>query len=249
MELIDYVYPFVLLLAIVIFALVAYKHVYSFKQKQSQVEAKEILAFNLIMLWNAISGVLSSGSFFLYYVIAQNNERIHFEDDAIEYNVAWFTVFLLFAIATFICASKVKNFERQNPQSLFYFVAILAACVILSQVYSLYLLTTFSEAMWEYVNENFTKWLFMNGAFINYFLNTALAIYLIVRFSTFKKQFYQMFGDMPKEDKAAEPMPASTPKVESTANDMKLMKRCPYCGERILEVAKKCKHCGEWLNK
>ena len=24
-------------------------------------------------------------------------------------------------------------------------------------------------------------------------------------------------------------------------------KRCPYCGEEILEEAKKCKHCGEWL--
>jgi serine/threonine protein kinase/Tol biopolymer transport system component len=24
-------------------------------------------------------------------------------------------------------------------------------------------------------------------------------------------------------------------------------KRCPYCGEEILEVARKCKHCGEWL--
>ncbi len=26
-------------------------------------------------------------------------------------------------------------------------------------------------------------------------------------------------------------------------------KKCPYCGEEILNVAKKCKHCGEWLNK
>lgn len=25
-------------------------------------------------------------------------------------------------------------------------------------------------------------------------------------------------------------------------------KRCPYCGEEILEAAIKCKHCGEWLN-
>ena len=24
-------------------------------------------------------------------------------------------------------------------------------------------------------------------------------------------------------------------------------KKCPYCGEEILETAKKCKHCGEWL--
>lgn len=27
----------------------------------------------------------------------------------------------------------------------------------------------------------------------------------------------------------------------------KATKKCPCCGEEILEVAKKCKHCGEWL--
>jgi len=25
-------------------------------------------------------------------------------------------------------------------------------------------------------------------------------------------------------------------------------KQCPYCNEKVLEVAKKCKHCGEWIN-
>lgn len=30
---------------------------------------------------------------------------------------------------------------------------------------------------------------------------------------------------------------------------MENTKRCPYCGEEILDVAKKCKHCGEWLDK
>jgi hypothetical protein len=24
-------------------------------------------------------------------------------------------------------------------------------------------------------------------------------------------------------------------------------KKCPACGEEILDTAKKCKHCGEWL--
>ncbi len=30
---------------------------------------------------------------------------------------------------------------------------------------------------------------------------------------------------------------------------MEKTKRCPYCGEEILESAIKCKHCGEWLEK
>ena len=30
---------------------------------------------------------------------------------------------------------------------------------------------------------------------------------------------------------------------------MEKLKKCPFCGEEILEVAIKCKHCGEWLNK
>jgi len=31
--------------------------------------------------------------------------------------------------------------------------------------------------------------------------------------------------------------------------EMEKTKKCPYCGEEILESAIKCKHCGEWLQK
>ena len=33
------------------------------------------------------------------------------------------------------------------------------------------------------------------------------------------------------------------------ANLSEPVKRCPYCGETILEVASKCKHCGEYLTE
>ncbi len=48
-------------------------------------------------------------------------------------------------------------------------------------------------------------------------------------------------------DNSSENKPQS-PNSEVKAED-KSTKRCPYCGEIILEVAKKCKYCGELLNK
>ncbi len=43
---------------------------------------------------------------------------------------------------------------------------------------------------------------------------------------------------------------ASNHKTTSETNDLHSeMKRCPFCGEEILQIAKKCKHCGEFFNE
>ncbi len=43
--------------------------------------------------------------------------------------------------------------------------------------------------------------------------------------------------------------PATPPATVTAVSNAEPTKRCPFCGEMILEIAKKCKHCGEYLDR
>ncbi len=235
------------LLSILIFALVAYKYVGSFKLKHPTTIAKDVIAFNLIFMWFAIHEVLGRIlSIVLYYIhtYIYDYEYIYDGRNFIFSQICWLIVLLLFAILTCTYARKLLYFEKHNAQKLFYFASVLVACVVLYQLSIIYNYATADAGFWESFSDYWVENMFLYGNIIQ-FINVLPMLYLVIRFLPFRRRLYQMYSEIE--------MPAESINITPNDNtserpDGKPTKRCPYCGEIILEVAKKCKHCGEWLN-
>ncbi len=241
MEFIDL---FASLLSILIFALVAIKCVRSFKLKHPQTKTKDVITFNLIYFWFAVDKVIGTVTFFVTYYINTNTYGAIYEEGVISSQICWILVKLAFAILIYIYAKKLLDFEKHNSQKLFNYSSALAACVVLYQLYFIYNFVT-NDAYLEYISDHLIEWLFIYRGVL-FIVNTLLALYLVIKFVPFRNHFYQMYSGMEKQ--------AESVNIEPNGNtfgktDGKLTKRCPYCGEIILEVAKKCKYCNEWLDK